>query len=86
MDQSAWPDSNEEVEFRGIRPFEDDDDNVELLGLNDLSGDDLPGAETPLWITSSPPLDPSDLVDDPDDDNLMSPQLPVTTPRTLSEN
>lgn len=81
MDQSAWPDSDEEVEFRGIGPFEDDDDDVELIGLNDLGGDDLPGAETPLGITSSPPLDPSDPADDPDDDNLMSPQLPVTTPR-----
>ncbi|KAH7110478.1 hypothetical protein EDB81DRAFT_927124 [Dactylonectria macrodidyma] len=81
IDQHAWPDSDDEVEFRGIRPFEDDDDDVELIGLSDLGGDDLPGAGTPLEITSSPPLDLADPADDSDDDNLMSPQLPVTTPR-----
>ncbi|KAH7118312.1 hypothetical protein EDB81DRAFT_861861 [Dactylonectria macrodidyma] len=81
MDQSAWPDSGDEVEFRGIGPFEDDDDDVELIGLDEQGGDDLVGLGTPLGITSSPPLDPLDPADDSNDDNLTLPQLPVITPK-----
>ncbi|KAH7119197.1 hypothetical protein EDB81DRAFT_234410 [Dactylonectria macrodidyma] len=78
MDQNAWPDSDDEVEFRGIGPFDDDDDDIELVGFDDLGGDDLPGLETQLEITSSPPLDPGDELDD---DNFTLPPLPVITPR-----
>ncbi|KAH7124411.1 hypothetical protein EDB81DRAFT_765777 [Dactylonectria macrodidyma] len=81
MDQSAWPDSDDEIEFRGLGPFQDDDDDVDLIGLEDLDGEGVVGAETPLGITSSPPLDPLDPAADLDDDNLTVPQLPVTTPR-----
>ncbi|KAH6955616.1 hypothetical protein BKA56DRAFT_603346 [Ilyonectria sp. MPI-CAGE-AT-0026] len=82
MDQSAWPDSDDEVEFRGVGPFQDDDDDdIELEGLKDLGGDHLPDIETPPGITSSPPLDPLDPASDPVDDSITTPQLPVETPR-----
>ncbi|KAH7137624.1 hypothetical protein EDB81DRAFT_656270 [Dactylonectria macrodidyma] len=82
MDQAAWPDSDDEVEFRGLGPFQDDDDDdIDLIGLNDLGGEDVVGLGTPLGITSSPPLEPLKPADDSSDDNLTLPQLPVTTPR-----
>lgn len=77
MDQSAWPDSDDEVTFRGLGPFQDDNDDIDLIGLDEQGGDDVVGLGTSLGITP-PPLDPAD---GSGDDNLTLPQLPVTTPR-----
>ncbi|KAH7112425.1 hypothetical protein EDB81DRAFT_670995 [Dactylonectria macrodidyma] len=51
MDQSAWPDSDDEVEFQGIGPSQDNDDDIDLIGFNDLGGDDLPDVESPLGMS-----------------------------------
>ncbi|KAH7124314.1 hypothetical protein EDB81DRAFT_912473, partial [Dactylonectria macrodidyma] len=84
MDQSAWPDDDDNVEFTLTGPLQeeedDEDDEVDLIGFSDLGGEEIPDLITPPGITSSPPPGALDLVDDADDDNITTPQLPDPMP------
>ncbi|KAH6972514.1 hypothetical protein BKA56DRAFT_677464 [Ilyonectria sp. MPI-CAGE-AT-0026] len=62
INPNAWPPSNEVVQFTGITTFEDDDDDdIELIGLQDQQEEDIPDLATPPEMTSSPPISPVDL-------------------------
>lgn len=84
IDQSAWPDDDDDIEFTLTGPLQeeedDEDDEVDLIGFDDLGGEDSPDLTTPPEITSSPPSGALDLVDDADDDNIITPQLPDPMP------
>jgi hypothetical protein len=85
MDQSAWPDSDNVVQFTGLGPYEDnDDDDFELEGLDTLENEDIHDLATPPGITSSPPLVASDLGLDPVNENTTTPGPAVTINSQLS--